>query len=93
MPGDVACCTCPVLDWIAAHMPEVPLNVMDQYGPDNFCDPHSMKYRPQYAAIARRPKSSEIQGAYRYAERLGLNYETVTFDRYAPERQTLMPGI
>jgi putative pyruvate formate lyase activating enzyme len=92
MPGHLACFTCPVLDWIAAHMPEVPLNVMDQYRPDNFCDPHGTKYRPQYAAIARRPKCSEIQGAYRYAERLGLNYETVTFDRYAPERRTLVPG-
>ena len=93
MPGHVACCTYPVLDWIAEHMPEVPVNVMDQYRPDNFCDPHSAKYRPQYAAIARRPKGSEIRAAYRYAERLGLNYETVTFDRYAPERQAFMPGI
>ena len=93
MPGHVACCTCPVLDWIAEHMPEVPVNVMDQYRPDNFCDPHSTKYRPQYAAIARRPKSSEIRDAYRYAERLGLNYETATFDRYAPERQAFIPGI
>jgi putative pyruvate formate lyase activating enzyme len=93
MPGHVACCSYPVLDWIAAHMPEVPLNVMDQYRPDNFCDPHSTKYRPQYAAIARRPTSSEIQGAYRYADRLGLNYKTVTFDRHSPEGPALMPGI
>ena len=46
----------------------------------------SAKYRPQYAEIARRPQGSEIQGAYRYAERLGLNYETVTFERSSPER-------
>jgi putative pyruvate formate lyase activating enzyme len=71
----------------------VPVNVMDQHRPDNFCDPQSAKYRPQYAEIARRPKSTEIRDAYRHAERLGLNYETVTFDRYALERYTRMPGI
>jgi putative pyruvate formate lyase activating enzyme len=87
MPNHVECCTCPVLDWIAEHMPHVPVNVMDQYRPDNFCDPQSAKYRPQYAEIARRPKSSEIQSAYRYAERLDLNYETVTFDRRTPEER------
>jgi hypothetical protein len=93
MPNHVECCTYPVLDWIAAHMPELPVNVMDQYRPDNFCDPHGAKYRPQYAEIARRPKSSEIRDAYGYAARLGLNYEPVTFDRYASERQPLMRGI
>ena len=89
MPNHVECCTYPVLDWIALHMPDVPVNVMDQYRPENFCDPGSAKYRPQYAEIARRPKPSEIRDAYRHAERLGLHYETVTFERsrlahYAP---------
>ena len=93
MPGHVECCTYPVLEWIAEHMPAVPVNVMDQYRPDNFCDPASAKYRPQYAGIARRPKSSEIRAAYRHAERLGLNYEPVTFDRAAPERFPILPGI
>jgi putative pyruvate formate lyase activating enzyme len=80
-------------DWIAAHLPEAPVNVMDQYHPDNFCDPASAKYRPQYAEIARRPKASEIQGAYRHAERLGLHYETVTFERSDPERYASIPEI
>jgi putative pyruvate formate lyase activating enzyme len=93
MPGHVECCTYPVLDWIAAHMPEVPVNVMDQYRPDNFCDPQSAKYRPQYAEIARRPKGGEIRNAYRYAERLGLEFETVTFDRHAPEPYAPTPGV
>ena len=93
MPNHVECCTYPVLDWIARHMPEVPVNVMDQYRPDNFCDPGSAKYRPQYAEIARKPKGSEIRDAFRYAERLGLKFETVTFERAAPERYASMPGI
>jgi putative pyruvate formate lyase activating enzyme len=91
MPGHVECCTYPVLDWIAEHMPDVPVNVMDQYRPDNFCAPGSPAYRPQYAEIARRPKASEIEGAYRHAERLGLHYETATFER--PERQAVVRGI
>jgi putative pyruvate formate lyase activating enzyme len=69
MPNHVKCCTYPILDWIAEHMAEVPINVMDQYRPDNFCDPQSAKYRPQYAEIARRPESAEIRDAYRYAAR------------------------
>jgi putative pyruvate formate lyase activating enzyme len=93
MPGHVECCTYPVLDWIAEHMPEVPVNIMDQYRPDNFCDPQSAKYRPQYAEIARRPQASEIRAAYRHAERLGLHFESVTFDRHTPERAARMPGI
>ena len=55
MPNHVECCTYPILDWVAEHMPEVPINIMDQYHPDNFCDPRSAKYRPQYAELARRP--------------------------------------
>jgi putative pyruvate formate lyase activating enzyme len=93
VPNHVACCTYPVLDWIAAHMPDVPVNVMDQYRPDNFCDPRSAKYRPQYAEIARRPKGSEIRDAYRYAGRLGLEFESVTLERHAPEAYALTPGI
>ncbi len=54
---------------------------MDQYHPDNFCAPGSAKYRPQYAEIARRPTGREVRDAYRYAARLGLNFEAVTFDK------------
>jgi putative pyruvate formate lyase activating enzyme len=93
MPNHVECCTYPVLDWIAEHMPDVPVNVMDQYRPDNFCDPSSSSYRPQYSQIARRPKASEIRDAYRHAEQLGLRYETVTFERSDPERYASTPGI
>ncbi len=91
MPNHVACCTHPVLDWIAARMPEVPVNVMDQYHPDNFCDPGSAKYRPQYAEIARRVSRPEVEDAYRYAERLGLRFEAITHERRgvtAPGRLT-----
>ena len=84
MPNHVACCTYPVLEWIAEHVPAAPVNVMAQFHPDNFCDPASAKYRDKYAEIAGRPQGSEIRGAYRYAARLGLHFETVTFDRFSP---------
>jgi len=51
MPNHVECCTYPVLEWIAEHMPAAPVNVMAQFHPDNFCDPASDKYRDRYAEI------------------------------------------
>ena len=81
MPNHVECCTYPVLDWVAEHMPEVPINIMDQYHPDNFCDPRSAKYRPQYAELARRPTSEELRKAYARARALRLQFETITFEK------------
>ena len=57
MPNHVECCTYPVLEWIAQHVPAAPVNVMAQFHPDNFCDPASTKYRDKFAEIARRPSS------------------------------------
>lgn len=81
MPNHIECCTYPILDWVAEHMPEVPINIMDQYHPDNFCDPRSAKYRPQYAELARRPTSEELRKAYARARALRLQFETITFEK------------
>ncbi len=81
MPNHVECCTYPVLDWLAETMPETLVNIMDQYRPDNFCDPVSDKYQERYAPIARRPKAAEVRAAYDHAGRLGLNFEAVTYER------------
>jgi len=81
MPNHVECCTYPILDWVAEHMPEVPINIMDQYRPDNFCDPRSAEYRPQYAELARRPTSEELRKAYARARALRLQFETITFEK------------
>jgi putative pyruvate formate lyase activating enzyme len=80
MPNHVDCCTRPVLDWIAEHMPEVPVNIMDQYRPDNFCDPRSPKYDKKYGAIARRPFEQEILEAFRHAKALGLRFEALSYE-------------
>ena len=81
MPNHVQCCTYPVLEWIAEHVPAAPVNVMAQFHPDNFCDPASAKYRNRYAEIARRPSRAELNNSWRHARELGLKFETSTFER------------
>ena len=93
MPNHVECCTFPVLDWIAEHVPAAPVNVMAQFHPDNFCDPGSAKYRDKYAEIARRPTSSELNASWRYARELGLKFETTTFERRNAFGRTAMFGM
>ncbi len=81
MPHHVECCTYPVLDWIAANMPGAPVNIMDQYHPDNFCDPLSPKYEARYEPLSRRVGADEVDAGYRHAKRLGLNFEAITHER------------
>jgi putative pyruvate formate lyase activating enzyme len=81
MPNHVECCTYPVLDWIAEQIPDAPVNIMDQYHPDNFCDPANAKYDPRHADLARRPTHDEVRAAYRYAGCRGLKFEAITYER------------
>lgn len=81
MPNHVECCTRPVLAWIAQTMPDVPVNIMDQYHPDNFCDPTSASYHKKYAELSRRPTTQEILQAFRYAKELGLHFESISCER------------
>jgi len=83
MPDHVECCTRPVLEWIAQTMPDVPVNVMDQYHPDNFCNPSGVKYDKKYEEISRRPTSQEIVQAFRYAKALGLHFESLSYEKNA----------
>ncbi len=81
MPGHGECCTAPVLDWIAAHMPEAPVNIMDQYHPDNTCDPGNEKFMQRYRPLARRPRREEILAALRRAKERGLRFESLSYER------------
>jgi putative pyruvate formate lyase activating enzyme len=81
MPGHVECCTQPVLEWIAREVPAAPVNIMDQYRPENFCDTASAKYDPRHAALARRADRAEIEAACRHAQRLGLRFEALTYEK------------
>ena len=81
MPGHVACCTIPILDWIAEAMPGVPVNIMDQYRPDNFCHPHHPKYDDRYAEMTRRPTGEELRAAVAHARDRRINFEAVTYEK------------
>ena len=81
MPNHVECCTRPVLEWIAATMPNVPVNILDQYHPDNACDSRTSKYDIKYQEIARRPTAQEIRQAFRYAEDLGLRFQSLSYEK------------
>ena len=81
MPNHIECCTKPVLEWIAKNMPEVPVNIMDQYHPDNLCDPESSKYRERYNDISRTCNLDEITRSYKYAKELGLNFEPLSYEK------------
>jgi putative pyruvate formate lyase activating enzyme len=81
MPNHIECCTKPVLEWIANNMPEVPINIMDQYHPDNLCDPDSSRYRERYKDISRSCMEDEIRRSYKYAKELGLNFEPLSYEK------------
>jgi putative pyruvate formate lyase activating enzyme len=81
MPGHVECCTTPVLDWIAARMPETPVNIMDQYHPDNYCDPGNPRFMERYRPLARPPRRAEILAALRHAKARGLRFEALSLER------------
>jgi putative pyruvate formate lyase activating enzyme len=70
-----------VLEWIAKNTPEVPVNIMDQYHPDNLCDSESSKHRERYADISRSCSSEEITRSYEYAKELGLNFEPLSYEK------------
>jgi putative pyruvate formate lyase activating enzyme len=78
MPNHVDCCTQPALAWIAENTPKAPVNIMDQYHPDNFCDPRSGRYDDRYREIARRPTPQELRNAFRYAGELSLHFDSLS---------------
>ena len=83
MPNHVECCTKPVLDWVAENAPGAPVNIMDQYHPDNFCNPGNPKYQDRYEELSRRPTRGELLAALGYADELGLSFETVSYEKNA----------
>jgi putative pyruvate formate lyase activating enzyme len=81
MPGHVECCTAAVLDWIAERMPQAPVNIMDQYHPDNYCDPGNARFMERYRPLARRPRRDELAAAFAHAKARGLRFETLSYEK------------
>ncbi len=70
LPGHLECCTKPILGWIAGNIPNVLVNVMDQYRPE---------YRAgEFEEINRRISREEMREAYRMADELGLRWRSVS---------------
>jgi putative pyruvate formate lyase activating enzyme len=65
LPGHMECCTVPILEWIAENLPQVAVNIMDQYRPE-----HRAKSFP---GLDRGIRPAEHRIALERAERLGLN--------------------
>ncbi len=78
MPNHLECCTRPVLEWVSQHLPGIWFNLMDQYHPDNLCDPSQPAYQPKYAALARRPSRDELRQARAWADDLGVSWREVS---------------
>ncbi|MHA1986321.1 MAG: radical SAM protein [Promethearchaeota archaeon] len=70
MPGHIACCSKPILDYIAQELPNAVINIMGQYRPQY----HSFNY-PE---INRRPTSQEMLEVKNYADSLGILYKPVS---------------
>ncbi len=70
LPGHIECCTKPILKWISLKMPDVLVNIMDQYRPEYMAG--------KYPEINRRVSSEEIREAYKLAESLGLRWRSIS---------------
>ena len=81
MPDHVECCTAPVLKWVAENMPDAPVNIMDQYHPDNFCEPTNPKFNPKYRDLTRRITRDELRQAFRYGKELGIRFESLSYEK------------
>jgi putative pyruvate formate lyase activating enzyme len=62
------------LDWIAKNCPNSLVNVMGQYRPDY----KVTEYPDQYKEIARTINEEELTEAYKYAEKLCLEFRQVS---------------
>jgi putative pyruvate formate lyase activating enzyme len=74
MPNHIECCTFPILDWVAANMPDCMVNIMAQYRPE-----HKVRRSPKdYPDIATGVASAEMQAAFDKADSLGICWRPVS---------------
>lgn len=64
LPGHLDCCTLPVLDWLAGHMPDAVVNIMAQFRPEHRAD--------ECPELRTRLSRSDYQRAVEHARRIGL---------------------
>lgn len=64
LPGHLECCTMPVLDWLAEHMPGAPVNIMAQYRPEHRA--------AEFPELRKRLSRSDHRAAVEHARKIGL---------------------
>lgn len=64
LPGHLDCCTVPVLDWLAGHLPDAVVNVMAQFRPEHRAD--------EFPELRTRLSGSDYRRAVEHARRIGL---------------------
>jgi putative pyruvate formate lyase activating enzyme len=74
LPNHLECCVFPSLEWIADHAPEALVNLMAQYHPTWQVSRNPKNFKD----IARRVTVEEMRQAYALAERLGLEFQSVS---------------
>lgn len=74
MPNHVECCTIPILEWIAKHMPNCMVNIMGQYRPEH----RVLRERERFKDITRPVNSMEMNRVFRLADELGICWQTVS---------------
>jgi putative pyruvate formate lyase activating enzyme len=64
LPGHLECCTIPVLDWLAGHMPNALVNIMAQYHPEHRA--------LEFPELRGRVSRNDHRAAIEHARELGL---------------------
>jgi putative pyruvate formate lyase activating enzyme len=65
LPDHINCCSYPIIEFLSKSIPDVWVNIMDQYRP--------MYKVNRYPLIARTVTYEEIQNVISYAKKLGLH--------------------
>ena len=74
LPNHLQCCVIPILDWISENTPEALVNIMAQYRPMWQVLRHPEKFKD----ITSRVTHDEMHQAYSHAEKLGLEFRSVS---------------
>ncbi len=69
MPGHIDCCTEPILKFVRDNIPNVQVNIMEQYRPQFKVNTN------RYSEINRRCSKEEIEKAFNIAKEYGINYK------------------
>jgi putative pyruvate formate lyase activating enzyme len=71
MPNHIECCSKPILQWVSENIPNVLVNIMNQYHPDFKVN------NGTYPEINRRVSAAEMKDVFQLANSLGINYRSL----------------